>query len=69
MAVVVPLVVAGESNDSTETQTQSKEDLCSSLTPYLWLQHDLQLQEYVFGEMIINFYSIIETELVIIKNT
>lgn len=60
MAVVVPLVIAGESNDSTEAQAQCEEDLGCSLTPYLWLQHDLQLQLYAFRKMLIYFSSIIE---------
>lgn len=44
MTVVVSFIVTGKSNDTSETQTKSKEDLCGSFTPYLRLQHDLQLK-------------------------
>lgn len=44
VAVVVPLVVAGEGDDSTEAQTQGEEDLRGRVTPHLRIQHDLQLK-------------------------
>lgn len=44
VAVVVPLVVAGEGNDATEPETQREKDLRGCLTPDLGLQHDLQLK-------------------------
>lgn len=44
VAVVVPLVVAGEGDDAAKAETQRKEDLCGCFSPHLGLQHDLQLQ-------------------------
>lgn len=43
MTVVVYLIVAGESDDASETQTQGKENLSGCLPPHLRLQHLLQL--------------------------
>lgn len=44
VAVVVPLVVAGEGDDAAEAEAQGEEDLGGSLSPHLGLQHDLQLK-------------------------
>lgn len=44
VAVVVNLVVAGEGDDSPESQTEGEEDLCGRFPPNLWLQHLLQLE-------------------------
>ncbi len=51
MAVVVSLIVTGKSDDPSETQTKSKEDLSGSFTPHLWLQHDLQLKLNTFKKL------------------
>ena len=48
VAVVVPLVVAGEGDDASEAEAQGEEDLRGCLSPHLGLQHDLQLQTDVF---------------------
>lgn len=45
VAVVVDLVVAGEGDDPSESQTQGEEDLGGCFPPNLWLQHLLELQE------------------------
>lgn len=58
VAVVVALVVTGEGYDATETQAESKEHLCSSFTPHLSLQHDLQLKRDTQKQA---FYSLIFT--------
>lgn len=39
MTVVVYLIVTGESDDATKTQTQGEEDLSGCLPPHLGLQH------------------------------
>lgn len=44
VAVVVPLVVAGEGDDAAKAEAQSEEDLRGRLSPHLGLQHDLQLK-------------------------
>ncbi len=44
VAVVVPLVVAGEGDDAAEAEAQGEEDLRGGLSPHLGLQHDLQLK-------------------------
>ncbi len=44
VTVVVTLVVAGESDDASEAQTEGKEDLRGSFSPHLWLQHLFQLK-------------------------
>lgn len=44
VAVVVNLIVTGEGNDSSKTQTEGKEDLGGGLPPHLRLQHLLQLR-------------------------
>lgn len=44
VAVVVPLVVAGEGDDASEAETQGEEDLRGRLSPHLGLQHHLQLK-------------------------
>lgn len=44
VAVVVNLIVTGEGDDSSKTQTEGKEDLGGSLPPHLRLQHLLQLR-------------------------
>lgn len=44
VAVVVPLVVAGEGDDPAKAETQRKEDLRGCLSPNLGVQHDLQLE-------------------------
>lgn len=44
VAVVVPFVVTGESDDAPEAQPQSEEDLSGRLPPDFRVQHDLQLR-------------------------
>lgn len=43
VAVVVPLVVAGERDDASEAQAEGEEDLRRCFPPHLRLQHLLQL--------------------------
>lgn len=45
VAVVVPLVVAGEGDDAAEAETQREEDLRGRLSPHFRLQHNLQLEK------------------------
>lgn len=44
LAVVVPFVVAGESDDTPKAETKGVKDLRGCLTPNLGVQHDLQLK-------------------------
>lgn len=45
VTVVVTLVVAGESDDTSEAQTKGEEDLSGSFSPHLRLQHLFQLKK------------------------
>lgn len=51
VAVVVPLVVAGEGDDAPEAEAQGEEDLRGRLSPHLGLQHDLQLKNTIREDM------------------
>lgn len=44
VAIVVPLVVAGEGDDAAEAEAQGEEHLRGGVPPHLRLQHDLQLK-------------------------
>lgn len=44
VAVIVSLVVTGESDDAAKAQSERKEDLRSCFSPHLWFQHLLQLE-------------------------
>lgn len=43
VAVIVPLVVTGKGDNSSEPQAKGKEHLSGCFSPHLWLQHLLQL--------------------------